>query len=124
MKALMHIESIGIVGATVGWVVGSAAEMPFLQYGALGVMAFAVFWLLTKTIPGFMVENRKQREDAIKALDQIGQAHAASLERIATTFRTEQIEARKMCEMHFDGLRADIRDTNQQLIEAMKQLSK
>jgi predicted tellurium resistance membrane protein TerC len=117
----MYIEACGIIGATAAWVAGMASDMPFLQYGALGILAFVVLWIVTKTIPSFLVEIRNQRRDAVDALAGISASHAATMERIAETFRKEQEEQRKMCAMHFDALRDHMRDTQERAIKAMQE---
>lgn len=120
----MYIPVIGIIGSTIAYAVGAMTSEPMLQHGALGILAFVVFWLITKTIPSFLTAMRDQRKDATDALDKIGTQHVQSLERIAETFRREQEDGRKMCDSHFDMLRDDMRKTQEQLVRVVEEAVK
>ncbi len=59
-----------VIGISTSWIVmasdGITGSTGYVQYGALGLLAFVIVWLLTKGFPA-MIKAQKQDRDLFRA---------------------------------------------------------
>lgn len=88
---------------------GGSKEMDYIHYGAMGVLAVCVVYMVIKIVPDAMVERAKETQAFISTLTEERQKLVASMEALTTLHANEIANARKdsermIREMHLDSI--------------------
>ena len=85
----IFLGAIGILLSTGGIIVGQISENTWIQYGAMGILAFIVFFM-TRWIPKEMGDHRKEREKDSLARERLEEANRILVKEIVDNHRSER----------------------------------